>query len=126
VGRSETTISVNATAPSVDSTESSFGTVADRQNVNSLPLNGRNSTDLALHTPGGTNDDDFGMIRFNGRRPSQQQSFFAQQIGRTIPFQFSEVKHAQGNWNVAGRLREHGQQAWSRKVHLMLFASPHH
>jgi len=100
VGGFETTISVSGTAPLVDSAESSLGTVVDQQSIDSLPLNGRNFTDFALLTPGATTDGDFGMISFNGVAGNfnnytvdggnNNNAFFAQQIGRTIPFQFSE------------------------------------
>ena len=100
LGRLETTVSVNATTPLVDSAESSLGTVVDERSIESLPLNGRNFTDFALLTPGATTDGDFGMISFNGVAGNfnnytvdggnNNNAFFAQQIGRTIPFQFSE------------------------------------
>ncbi|MEY2413696.1 MAG: hypothetical protein QOD84_2302 [Acidobacteriaceae bacterium] len=100
VGRVETSVSVNASTPLVDTAESSLGTVVDQQSINSLPLNGRNFTDFALLTPGATTDGDFGMISFNGVAGNfnnytvdggnNNNAFFAQQIGRTIPFQFSE------------------------------------
>src|SRR6266851_5088291 len=100
VGRIETTVSVSAITPLVDTAESSLGTVVDQQSIESLPLNGRNFTDFALLTPGATTDGDFGMISFNGVAGNfnnytvdggnNNNAFFAQQIGRTIPFQFSE------------------------------------
>ena len=100
VGRVETSVSVNASTPLVDTAESSLGTVVDQQSINSLPLNGRNFTDFALLTPGATTDGDFGMISFNGVAGNfnnytvdggnNNNAFFAQQIGRTIPFQFSQ------------------------------------
>src|SRR6266403_4106534 len=100
VGKIETTVSVSATTPLVDTAESSLGTVVDQQSIASLPLNGRNFTDFALLTPGATTDGDFGMISFNGVAGNfnnytvdggnNNNAFFAQQIGRTIPFQFSE------------------------------------
>jgi hypothetical protein len=100
VGKVETTVSVSAVTPLVDTAESSLGTVVDQRSINSLPLNGRNFTDFALLTPGATTDGDFGMISFNGVAGNfnnytvdggnNNNAFFAQQIGRTIPFQFSE------------------------------------
>jgi hypothetical protein len=100
VGKVETTVSVSGTTPLLDTAESSLGTVVDQQSINSLPLNGRNFTDFALLTPGATTDGDFGMISFNGVAGNfnnytvdggnNNNAFFAQQIGRTIPFQFSE------------------------------------
>ncbi len=100
VGKVETTVSVSATTPLLDAAASSLGTVVDRQSIDSLPLNGGNFTDFALLTPGATTDGDFGMISFNGVAGNfnnytvdggnNNNAFFAQQIGRTIPFQFSE------------------------------------
>ncbi len=100
IGKVETTVSVSAVTPLVDTAESSLGTVVDQQSIESLPLNGRNFTDFALLTPGATTDGDFGMISFNGVAGNfnnytvdggnNNNAFFAQQIGRTIPFQFSE------------------------------------
>src|SRR5712692_8115190 len=101
VGRIETTVSVTAITPLVDTAESSLGTVLDQRSIENLPLNGRNFTDFALLTPGATTDGDFGMISFNGVAGNfnnytvdggnNNNAFFEQQIGRTsIPFQFSE------------------------------------
>ena len=101
VGKIETAITVSASAVTVDTTQSSLGTVVDNQSIQSLPLNGRNFTDFALLTPGATTDGDFGMISFNGIAGNfnnytvdggnNNNAFFSQQIGRTsIPFQFSE------------------------------------
>src|SRR5437868_13642984 len=101
VGKLETTVSVTATTPLVDTAESALGTVVDERSIDSLPLNGRNFTDFALLTPGATTDGDFGMISFNGVAGNfnnytvdggnNNNAFFAQQIGRTsIPYQFSE------------------------------------
>lgn len=100
VGRVETTVSVSATTSLVDTAASSLGTVVEQRSIDSLPLNGRSFTDFALLTPGATTDGDFGMISFNGVAGNfnnytvdggnNNNAFFAQQIGRTIPFQFSE------------------------------------
>src|SRR6266478_5431153 len=100
VGHVETSVIVSASAVAVDPTQSSLETVVDNQSIQSLPLNGRNFTDFALLTPGATTDGDFGMISFNGVAGNfnnytvdggnNNNAFFAQQIGRTIPFQFSE------------------------------------
>ncbi len=119
IGRIETTISVSATTPLVDTAESSLGTVVDQQSIESLPLNGRNFTDFALLTPGATTDGDFGMISFNGVAGNfnnytvdggnNNNAFFAQQIGRTIPFQFSEDVIREFEVTSAGFEAEFGQ-----------------
>ncbi len=101
VGKMDTTLTVTAESPLVDTAASSLGTVVNQQSIESLPLNGRNFTDFALLTPGATTDGDFGMISFNGVAGNynnytvdggnNNNAFFSQQIGRTsIPFQFSE------------------------------------
>jgi hypothetical protein len=101
VGRINSTITVTAETPLVDTAQSSLGTVVDQRSIESLPLNGRNFTDFALLTAGATTDGDFGMISFNGVAGNfnnytvdggnNNNAFFAQQIGRTsIPYQFSE------------------------------------
>ena len=59
VGRVEETMTVVATAPLVDTSQSSLGSVVGQQSIESLPLNGRNFTDFALLTPGATTDGDF-------------------------------------------------------------------
>lgn len=99
VGGDQTQITVSA-EDLIDTQQSSLATVVDRENINNLPLNGRNFTDFALLTPGATTDGE-GMISFNGQAgnfnnysvdgANNNNAFFAQQMGRTsIPFQFSE------------------------------------
>jgi hypothetical protein len=100
VGATETKISVVAEAPLVDTSQSGLSAVVDQSSISSLPLNGRNFTDFVLLTPGVSTDGDFGMISFNGLAgnynnytvdgANDNNAFFAQQMGRTIPFQFSE------------------------------------
>ncbi|HEY8714883.1 MAG TPA: TonB-dependent receptor, partial [Candidatus Acidoferrum sp.] len=101
VGNVAETVTVTATAPLVDPTQTAFSSVVDKRSIESLPLNGRNFTDFVLLTPGATTDGDFGMISFNGVAGNfnnytvdggnNNNAFFAQQIGRTsIPYQFSE------------------------------------
>jgi hypothetical protein len=100
VGQVETKVTVTAEVPLVDTTQSALATVVGRENIENLPLNGRDFTDFALLTPGATTDGDFGMISFNGIAgnfnnytvdgANNNNAFFAQQIGRNIPYQFSE------------------------------------
>jgi hypothetical protein len=100
LGKMETTVNVTAATAMVDTTQSSMGTVVDQSSIENLPLNGRNFTDFVLFTPGATTDGDFGMVSFNGIAgnfnnytvdgANNNNAFFAQQIGRTAPFQFSE------------------------------------
>jgi hypothetical protein len=100
VGAQEIKVSVVAEAPLIDTSQSGLSAVVDQKSISSLPLNGRNFTDFVLLTPGVSTDGDFGMISFNGLAgnynnytvdgANDNNAFFAQQIGRTIPFQFSE------------------------------------
>jgi hypothetical protein len=101
VGAQDTTISVVAEVPLVDTTQSGLSAVVDQNAISTLPLNGRNFTDFVKLTPGASTDGDFGMISFNGLAgnynnytvdgANDNNAFFEQQIGRTsIPFQFSE------------------------------------
>ena len=54
VGSASTTIEVTAQSPVLDSTTSSLGTVIEEKTIQSLPLNGRNFTQLLTLTPGVT------------------------------------------------------------------------
>ncbi|HVI76978.1 MAG TPA: TonB-dependent receptor, partial [Candidatus Acidoferrum sp.] len=54
VGSAATTIEVTAAAPVIDSTTTELGTVIEEKTVQSLPLNGRNFTQLLTLTPGVT------------------------------------------------------------------------
>src|SRR6202023_2751639 len=100
VGQVETRVNVTADAPIVDQTQSALATVVNRESIRAMPLNGRNFTDFALLTPGATTDGDFGMVSFNGIAGNfnnytvdggnNNNAFFSQQIGRAIPYQFSE------------------------------------
>jgi outer membrane receptor protein involved in Fe transport len=52
VGSVSEHVEVNASAPIVDTTDSAVGTVINEQQIQDLPLNGRDLTQLALLTPG--------------------------------------------------------------------------
>src|SRR5207248_3339701 len=54
VGSASTTVEVTAAAPVIDSTTTELGTVIEEKTVQSLPLNGRNFTQLLTLTPGVT------------------------------------------------------------------------
>ncbi len=101
VGSLQETVTVTAETPLVDTSQSALSAVVNQNQIDALPLNGRNFTDFVLLTPGVTTDGDFGMISFNGLAgnynnyevdgANDNNAFFSQQIGRTsIPFQFSE------------------------------------
>lgn len=119
LGKLETTVVVNARAPLVDTSESSMSSVIGEKSIESLPLNGRSFTDFALLTPGATTDGDFGMVSFNGIAGNfnnytvdggnDNNAFFAQQIGRAIPYQFSEDVIREFQVTTAGFQAEFGQ-----------------
>jgi hypothetical protein len=52
VGNTSESISVEGAAPLLEPDKSALGSVVDSNNVNGLPLNGRQALDLALITPG--------------------------------------------------------------------------
>ncbi|HVZ61467.1 MAG TPA: TonB-dependent receptor [Terriglobales bacterium] len=100
------TIDVTAEAGTVESRSSAVSAVIDEEEIAGLPLNGRRFTDLALLTPGVTQDprgltsSSNGDLSFGGIRgvyssflvdgADNNNSFFAQARGRyRAPYQFS-------------------------------------
>ncbi|MGH9773060.1 MAG: carboxypeptidase regulatory-like domain-containing protein, partial [Candidatus Acidiferrales bacterium] len=55
VGQTSTTVTVNASAAEVETATAELGTVVNTHEVNNLPLNGRNFTELLTITPGAAN-----------------------------------------------------------------------
>ncbi len=55
VGATSSTVTVNAAAPTLETSTSELGTVVSPKEMNDLPLNGRNFTQLLLITPGTVN-----------------------------------------------------------------------
>jgi hypothetical protein len=55
VGATSSTITVNAAAPTLETATAELGTVVSPKDMNDLPLNGRNFTQLLLITPGTVN-----------------------------------------------------------------------
>jgi Carboxypeptidase regulatory-like domain len=120
MGNVETTVSVSAPSPLVDTKQSSMSSVVGQQTIQTLPLNGRDFTDFVLLTPGATTDGEFGMVSFNGVAgnynnytvdgANNTNAFFAQQIGRgTVPFQFSVDVIQEFQVNSTGFEAEFGQ-----------------
>ena len=104
-GASET-VTVSGEPPMVESQPSGISTLIDERAINDLPLNGRRYTDLALLTPGVTQDprgltsSSNGDLAFGGIRGYQSSylvdggdnnnAFFGQARGRyRAPYQFS-------------------------------------
>ena len=119
VGRVEHTVTVTAAPPLVDPEQSSLSTVVGQRNIEELPLNGRNFSDFVLLTPGATTDGEFGNISFNGLAGNynnytvdggnNNNAFYAQQIGRVTPFQFSEDVIQEFQVTSSGFQAEFGQ-----------------
>src|SRR4029077_7526595 len=100
------TITVSASPPLVETQPSGLSSLIDDRAINELPLNGRRFTDLALLTPGVTQDPrgltsgSNGDLAFGGIRGFQSSylvdggdnnnAFFGQARGRyRAPYQFS-------------------------------------
>ncbi len=73
VGSPTQTVEVKATAPPLQTSDSSLGQVVDTQKILNLPLNGRNIYQLAYLVPGAAKAPD-GRLSLTGQ-PSQQQSY---------------------------------------------------
>src|SRR5438270_6247614 len=106
IAAADETVSVQAGSPVVETEPSGVSDVIDQRAIADLPLNGRRFTDLALLTPGVTQDprgltsSTNGDLAFGGVRGYQSSflvdgadnnnSFFAQARGRyRAPYQFS-------------------------------------
>ena len=107
VAGAKETVTVSDQPQSVETQASSVSSVVDERAIQELPLNGRRFTDLALLTPGVTQDPrglmsgSNGDLAFGGIRGFQtsylvdgaddNNAFFAQARGRyRAPYQFSE------------------------------------
>lgn len=101
------TVTVSGAPPMVDTSPTAASALLDEQGINSLPLNGRRFTDLALLTPGVTQDprgqdsSSNGDLSYGGIRgyntsylvdgADNNNGFFAQARGRyRAPYQFSD------------------------------------
>ncbi|MFZ3213138.1 MAG: TonB-dependent receptor [Terriglobales bacterium] len=100
------TVTVSAAAPLVETLPAPVSTVLDERAITELPLNGRRFTDLAMLTPGVTQDPRSltsatnGDLAFDGIRGFQtsflvdgvddNNAFYSQERGRySAPYQFS-------------------------------------
>jgi len=106
VAGSRETVTVSGAAPMVETLPAAVSTVLDERAITELPLNGRRFSDLALLTPGVTQDPRSltsatnGDLAFGGIRGFQtsflvdgvdnNNAFFSQERGRyRAPYQFS-------------------------------------
>ncbi len=106
VAGSRETVTVSGAAPAVETLPSAVSSVLDERAISELPLNGRRFSDLALLTPGVTQDPRSltsatnGDLAFGGIRGFQtsflvdgtdnNNAFFGQERGRyRAPYQFS-------------------------------------
>jgi hypothetical protein len=65
-GATEQTVRVEAVAPTIESSTAELGAVVETANVNALPLNGRNFTQLLALTPGASPVDTAQTFGFRG------------------------------------------------------------
>jgi outer membrane receptor protein involved in Fe transport len=111
VGSLTESVTVTATAPLLQTTESSVSTVVDQTLIADLPLSGRRYTDFVLLTPNVTADGDFGLVSIGGQQgggdsgyangngsnsftldgANASSNFFGDARGRTrVPYVFGE------------------------------------
>lgn len=74
-GATEQTVNVEAVAPTIEASTAELGTVVETANVNALPLNGRNFTQLLALTPGASPVDTAQTFGFRGVGTFQFPSF---------------------------------------------------
>jgi hypothetical protein len=76
VGTSNQQVTVSAaSAPMLDTTNSSVGTNVDRKLIRNLPLSGRNYNDFVLLTPNATANGEFGVVSFAGQSNAAANSY---------------------------------------------------
>src|SRR6202022_3471833 len=68
VGARTESVEVTATAPLLQTTESSVSTLVDQTLIAALPLSGRRYTDFVPLTPNVTADGDFGLVSIGGQQ----------------------------------------------------------
>ncbi len=130
IAGAQETVSVSSAPSLVETKTSSVSTLLDERAVNDLPLNGRRFADLALLSPGvtqdprsltsATNGDLFGGIRgfqntFLVDGGDYNNAFFAQARGRyCAPFQFSTevVQEFRVSSNAYGAEQGRSGGAW--------------
>lgn len=94
VGTAETTVSVNAQSPQIDTTSAAVTTNIDQTQIDNLPSNGRRWSNFALLAPGVTPDQNgYGLLSFRGISvllnnntvdgADNNQAFFSEERGRT-------------------------------------------
>lgn len=111
VGTVTQQVTVTATAPLLNPSESTVSTVVNQELIENLPLSGRRYTDFVLLTPNVNADGQFGTVSFGGQQGSGDSgyangngsntftvdgasftsSFFGEARGRTrVPYVFGE------------------------------------
>lgn len=99
VAESSATVEIVASSQTLDTTQVNSVTAVDSKLVESIPLNGRDFTNLVQLTPGAAYDSDTNRVSMEGARgiqnnltidgASYQSNFFGEQRGSTrIPFAF--------------------------------------
>jgi hypothetical protein len=95
VGSVTQQVEVVASAPLVDTTQTSEGALLDRNDINNLPINGRRYDQFALLSPGVTRDSRVGLLSVHGvagvfnnftvEGNDDNQAYFSEARGRTLP-----------------------------------------
>ena len=93
VGAVSTQVEVTAEAPTVDTTQTSETMLIGRNEIDSLPINGRRYDQFALLAPGVTRDARFGLLSYHGMSGiynnftiegnDDNQALFSEARGRT-------------------------------------------
>lgn len=111
-----------AAQPPVDITQTSEGTLVDRNQIDNLPINGRRYDQFALLAPGVTKDGTFGLLSFHGvagvfnnftiEGNDDNQALFSEARGRTrIASSISANAIEQFQVPTSGFLPEYGRTA---------------
>ena len=92
VGAATTRVDVTAEAPMVEDTKTGVASLVGKDQIDSLPINGRRVDSYVLMTPAVTNDGEFGLLSFRGIAMGNAfltdgndttESFYNENAGRT-------------------------------------------
>jgi hypothetical protein len=123
VGTAETTVSVNAQEPALDTTSAAVATNIDQTQVDELPSNGRRWSNFALLAPGVTPDQNgYGLLSFRGISvllnnntidgADNNQAFFSEERGRTrIGYSTTQAAVSEFQVNTSNFSAEYGRAA---------------
>jgi hypothetical protein len=115
-------VTVQDTAPVVNTEQQDFATNINQTSLNNLPINGRRWFNLALGTPGTSTDGGFGDVSFRGISGllnnntvdggDNNQAFFSEEKGRTrIAYSTSQESIQEFQVNTSSYTAEYGRAA---------------